>query len=551
METARQFTFNTLSRLSLVSLFYLVWFSIYSWPAISHFSDSFLADDGDGYQNIWNLWWIRKAVVELHVSPWFTEQLHFPHGISLLAQTLNPFNGFTAIVLQFFVDLLLAHNIIIVFSFVAGGTFTFWFAQSVGLRTSGALFAGFVFTFSTFHFAHGYGHMQLIALEWIPIFLGCLWHFCEKHSIKGALCVAFSLLLVILCDYYYFLFCCLTGALLFLWTTIERRQSWSWPSRNSLAAFSVLAVAGAATSGIFVYKLLRLNSIDPLLGAHPVQYYSMDLFEPFIPGASWIFGELTQGYWSQVSDQTVEHSTYLGWGALTMSGIAIFARQQRVRRMGFFIAVGVIFAGLALGPRPTWWGHEIGIYGPYALLAELLPVLKLGGVPARMIVMSSLAIGILGGAGLDLLIQSSNKKLALANCLCILSIVELWPQYFPHNKPIVPHFIYELQKLDSNFGLLEVDEALGSTQTLYFQTIHGIPLVGGYVSRTPTSVAAKDKVIHEAQERRDWSVLCKNFQVRYVVAKENTDSHRLPPVETMQLATDGWTLFDLQRGGYC
>ena len=103
------------------ALFFLAGFVLLTWPAITRFHTHFFADEGDGLQNVWNIWWIERATLVLHQNPWHTTYLRYPYGTSLVGHTLNPFNGFVALALSPFMTLVAAHNTLVTFSFVAGG----------------------------------------------------------------------------------------------------------------------------------------------------------------------------------------------------------------------------------------------------------------------------------------------------------------------------------------------------------------------------------------------------------------------------------------------
>jgi hypothetical protein len=100
---------------------YFVCFSVLTFPMVTLFSSHFFTDQGDGLQNVWNLWWVNEAVTVRGQLPWHTDYLHHPWGVTLLPHTLNAFNGFIGIPLQLFLTLKQTHNIIILFSFVVGG----------------------------------------------------------------------------------------------------------------------------------------------------------------------------------------------------------------------------------------------------------------------------------------------------------------------------------------------------------------------------------------------------------------------------------------------
>ncbi|HKJ37539.1 MAG TPA: hypothetical protein VJ972_02095, partial [Anaerolineales bacterium] len=102
---------------------YFIFFCLLTYPLILNFSTYFFTDDGDGFMNVWNIWWINTAVSQpsIHPSIWHTDMLHWPFGTTLLGQTLNPFNGLMAVPLLRVMSLVQAHNIIVLFSFVMSG----------------------------------------------------------------------------------------------------------------------------------------------------------------------------------------------------------------------------------------------------------------------------------------------------------------------------------------------------------------------------------------------------------------------------------------------
>ncbi len=197
---------------------YLVFFLFFTWPWIAHFNTYFFTDAGDGLQNVWNMWWVDKSIVDLHQLPWFTNYLHYPHGVTLLGQTLNPFNGFVGIGLMhvFGMSLVQAFNTMIIFSFVMSGITAFWLCYYFTKKYVPSLIGGFIFTFSSYHFAHAIGHMQLVSLEWMPLFILLWWKLLVKPSYRLAIGASLALLLVLFCDYYYFLYSVTVAAFIFI-----------------------------------------------------------------------------------------------------------------------------------------------------------------------------------------------------------------------------------------------------------------------------------------------------------------------------------------------
>ena len=144
-----------------------------TYPLVTQFGRAIPGDGFDGWQNYWNLWWIKTAVLEQHTHPWFTHLLYYPTGVGLLFHTLNAFNGFITLPIQLAFGLLPAYNAAVLFSFTLGGLGAYLLARYIlgpGSSHLAAFAAGVIFTFSPFHIAHLLGHMQVISLEWIPFY---------------------------------------------------------------------------------------------------------------------------------------------------------------------------------------------------------------------------------------------------------------------------------------------------------------------------------------------------------------------------------------------
>ncbi|MDX1524209.1 MAG: hypothetical protein R3264_21445, partial [Anaerolineae bacterium] len=77
----------------LVIIAYFLLTILMTWPAVLHLTDGIPGDGFDGWQNYWNLWWVKQAVLVEGTSPYETDYLYPPNGTNLLFHTLNIFNG--------------------------------------------------------------------------------------------------------------------------------------------------------------------------------------------------------------------------------------------------------------------------------------------------------------------------------------------------------------------------------------------------------------------------------------------------------------------------
>ena len=46
-----------------------------TWPTAANFASAIPGDGFDGLQNYWNLWWVRRALLDLQTAPFFTTEL--------------------------------------------------------------------------------------------------------------------------------------------------------------------------------------------------------------------------------------------------------------------------------------------------------------------------------------------------------------------------------------------------------------------------------------------------------------------------------------------
>jgi hypothetical protein len=444
--------------------------------------------------NVWNLWWIHTALCRLHTSPLYTTWLHFPEGTTLLGHTLNPFNGLLAAPLLSVLPLIVVHNLIVVFAFVAAGTTAWLLCRHVSGSAWGSVWGGFVFTFSSFHFAHAQGHMQMISTEWIPLFLLAWLRWLETPTAGRAAAAAGALVLVLLCDLYFTVFCVLAAAVLAGWWMLRARRP-VLLERAYLRSGLVFAALVLPTVGGWFGALLVADRRDPFVGAHAAAAAGMDLLAPFVWGGHWRFAAWTKWFWSRLPTNIHESSLHLGWGVLAAVLWGAWHRR-RIERPGWGVwaTIAVGFALVALGPVLHVAGRPFpSVPTPYRLLEVLIPPLRMGGVPARFFVMTTLAVGVLLALAWPLLRAGPLRRPAAATAALVVLALESWPAPLPLSRPPVPPWVEVLAAAPGTGGL--VDLADRPPLALYYQTIHEKPMAVGYIARYPASAIVRGAAI--------------------------------------------------------
>jgi hypothetical protein len=504
----------------LPSAVYIVFFAFYT-PWLSHFSSHFFGDGGDGLQNAWNLWWTRRALWGLE-SLWHTDLLHHPHGTTLLGHTLAPVNGLLAATLLAPLPLVQAYNVVVTLAFVATGLTAFWLCYWVSRSVVGSLLGGFAFTFSSYHFAHAIGHMNLITLQFVPLFVLAWLAFLRAPGLGRAALASLALGFVALTDFYYVFYSVLAALVLAAFLAARQGLPLGRPALRSYGAFAALSLLFAAPLPLaFLVSHLR----DPFVPAHDARLWGADLLAPFIPGEIWRFSSLTSWHWSTIHMNVVEGSVSLGFVALACAAVALSRRRLRGTAAPW-LGLGLVFALLALGPTLHVMGETYEhVPMPYAGLAWAFPLLELSGVPVRMLMMTMLSLSVVVAIVLGRVDVRRPLGAAAVAAAAVVLFVESWPAELPRTEAEAPIYVHHLGGLPAG---AVVEQRATITEVLFHQTVHGKPLVGGYISRLTENVTGKSGMLAALVEAEDFVTLRDAHGVRYVIRAPDVHSERLP-----------------------
>ena len=151
----------------------------------------------------------------------------------------------------------------------------------------------------------------------------------------------------------------------------------------------------------------------------------------------------------------------------------------------------------ALGPFAIVAGHDIGLPLPETLM-RFLPVVSNARVPGRAVVIAYLALGVLGALRLPAL-TGRWRQPSWQWAIVAAVFVEFLGAPIPLTELVAPPVYQQLAEIRDDGAVCEVPFGIGDGLTegvgsqerrvLYYATIHGHPLVGGYIGRMPPGVA--------------------------------------------------------------
>lgn len=555
-----------------------------TWPAILHLTDGIPGDGFDGWQNYWNMWWVKKALLELKTSPYFTDYLYPPTGASLLFHTLNIFNSLWTLPLQLNFGLAIAYNSVVLVSFTLAGyggyllslhTLTrLKFLPSTGLRPA-AFVGGLIFTMSPFHMAHLLGHMQVFSIIWPPFYVLWLLRTLElpsplrpdaKNEVKNVILTSLFLILATLVDWYHTLYLLIFTGLALLWALSVQRSTLNAQRFTLLPFWRVLAIGlifGIVFSPLLL-PMMRAARTTPELqtGLEQSITLSADLLAFVLPSEMHpLWGKWAASIANNFSTTLSERLIFAGFGPLILAILAII-RCWRQHLVKFWTFTTAAFFILALGPYLHIGGKIITLGDwpipmPYLLLYHTIPFIGLTRSLSRYDLMVMLGLGVLTAIALAYLASKQkrknnhqNKSFTIRHSLPLLATLlicfEFLPIPYPISKIDTPQFYFDLAAQPGDFTIAELPMNWDRPTPMLYQTVHGKRLLTAYTSRdNPLELAWRTPVFQQwrylgadiIDQPLDQiaPTIFYDFNLRYLVL----DYYQMPPGPERE-ATERW-----------
>jgi hypothetical protein len=244
----------------------------------------------------------------------------------------------------------------------------------------------------------------------------------------------------------------------------------------------LLAMMEQVQTGRFVRPRIFWRSSPP--GIDLLAWFTPNPNHPLAPQAlrEWLAGLTRDGFLENVASVPL----------IALAVIAIAVRQGwRPPASGLAITVG--FGLLASGPFLRIGGIDTHVPGPWAIL-RYVPIVGLARSPSRFAVFVALGVAAMFAAALYAIVERRPAARRLIVALVTLLIVaELWPSpraLFSAEVPSIYRIIAadpreDAAVLELPFGIRDGTMSVGNftSRTQFYQTAHGKPILGGYLSR--------------------------------------------------------------------
>lgn len=501
--------FSKTFRHTIILLWPLTFFTILAvvmtFPLVLDFSHKIVLGLGvDHAQNMWNLWWFKTALFEKHTNPFYTDLLYYPfrgglNPLPLYLHALQPLNMLLALPLTLLTPPgsppVLAYNFLALFGLTMSGCAMFWLVRYLTANTIASLIAGSLFAFSPFQQHHlQSGQVDMVSLEWLPLYVlflyKLLYFHCNSPRWLNFVLTVIFLLAATLTSWYFTIYLLIATLVIVLVRIYEEPARWLETLKLSV---SVVGTWLVIISPLLIITLRNSNnnSFELVSGLDYEVMYSLNPL-------SWVGhikdGRVLPAVWTMGA---------LSYVSLALGLVGAIGLKFKSSLWAILVVTGAV---LSLGPylkldSAATVAATTGFPLPY-LLVRNLPFISISRVPERYIVLTHFSLAVLAGFGAANLLARLNKTAKrwlqlnvvhqnllagfAAMFLLVASLLELATVPQPMHTISSSPFFSRLATEPGNFAILELPftrHYIDDYERMLYQTVHGKPIFGGYLSR--------------------------------------------------------------------
>jgi hypothetical protein len=441
-----------------------------TWPlAIS--LDEATSVRGDYFSNLWNFWWMKKSLLELNESPYWTDFLQFPMGISLSRHTMSPVNSIPGGLLLDLSGPHAAFNLLLLLHFALSGWTFFLLARYLTGSTMGSILAGLIYSFCPFHYYY-LAQLNVATLEFLPLAVLFLLKTYREGGKTNTMLAALFIGLLAASSYYYLIYAFLFGLILLAGVKLLYRET---PYLTGVRRLAPACTLGAILVLLVAWPLVTsLMTETPETGAgestaHLQEERANDL--------------LGFNYVGPYEELIISWPTMLGYSTLLLLALG----WREIGKQRFWLLAGGIFLVLSLGTTLRINGSDTGIVLPLKFLSGL-PLLDMLRKSDRAFIMIQLVAALLAAfAWKSVSARFSSRKLENA-CWCaaaVIVMIELSCVPLKRFSYDCPPYLAGLSRSSDAESLLHIPPAPGTSiegRYNFYQIFHEKKIPQGYTT---------------------------------------------------------------------
>jgi hypothetical protein len=470
----------------------------------------------DALFSIWRLAWVAHQLITDPVHL-FDANIFYPQPKTLTysdAMLLLGVSGAPAIWAGW--PVVVVYNLLVLASFVTAAVAMYVLMRAFTESRIAATFAGVVFAFQSYRFAH-YPQIELLWTCWIPLALLALHRCIENPTWRNGALLGLMVSLQALSCLYYAVFLITFLPVIALCLTIARRNA-----RLSTLAKPALAsiVCAAAMLGPYSLPYLRSSVRVGTRSLEDVSNWSPKLVN---------YISAQHGHWLYPtppgSIDAFEGVLFPGVLSIALACCGVFFLKPRRLVLAYAVVLVLAF-DLSLGVNGLLYGW----------LYDAIPLYRGLRVPARLFVIVAAALAVLGGIGVARIQERTRHGRLIALALVLFAIVESVSAPIPLEAVPTRQRLSRWLAKQPRGAVFEwptpTPQSLGFTQEpryMYQSTNHWQPLVNGYSGHSPLSyIRLLDRTRTFPNEEAVRYL--QDFGVRYVILHNFPDAARYTQV---------------------
>ncbi len=485
---------------------------VVTFPAVANLSGALIgAPDGDSYEMMWLIWWLRRALLDVDLSVADIPLLFHPSGLSFPMLRTQVGAHLLALPVAALASPAVAFNLVMIASLVLSGMTAYWLGVALtGSRLAAAL-CGLVWAFFPNKMGHALaGHLYQVAVFWLPLYGLSLWRMLARPSVRRGFFTGLSAALVASVHSVHVVYFLLPLTAVLLAADWMQKRPAYW-TRQRLTAFGSAALSAVAVL-MPLYWPVFTDAAGGELGFMAVSGavgFSIDLASFVVPAPDNPFLRMipsVQEFSRRINVTYNESIAYLGVVPAVLAGMAVWRGGRGVRR---WAVLGGITALLSLGPLLKIGGRIVelqvdnlrnAILLPYALLLNL-PFMQWSRAPGRLHATTHFALAVLvayGAAALLARVRSREHRFGVAMVLGGLIFFEYlvaWP--FPLASTKGGEVYRAVREQPGVVLPLPSTERATAREALLGQTLHAQPIIGGRLLRDMPARARTQRFLNQ------------------------------------------------------
>ena len=462
---------------------YFLFTLLYFYPCLSSMGSSLIGPPEDNMEHFWTMWWMRQVASEPQAHLSYSRFIYYPQGTWLLYHAYSFYNLFFSLPLAKIFNPVAAYNVLVLHSFIVSGLGAFLLIRYLVKSSLVALIGGFIFAFNPSHCAHSLHHIGEMSIQFIPFFVLFFIKALKNNSRKDLIFACIFFLLSSLCSFYHFLFSAVFIVLGYGYLALKKKRIFL---KTTLVRSAIVIGFTTLVLSPWILKMAQIRGRYPGIETYEgVNIYVADLLGFIVPHPFHLAGGLKalRNLNAQLSGNDWEKTAYLG---IVNIAIILFAFKRTARAAAKYFLGLFSFMIVAMGALVHVAGKAIPVYLPYYAF-QFIPFISVARTPSRAIVYAYLFLAIIVAFSLKRIHEAMKTSSARRIVFIALSVF-LFLDYFSVCRSVTPVQLPQcygvIQKGREEFGILDMPGYYCANERyMMYQTLHGIPIVQGNVSR--------------------------------------------------------------------